>query len=89
MKRPIHLLAIALLPTAALAAESFRDAQKYGDCLVKRGVEIARQRGVSAERAAVLAQAHCKFTGKEADLGEGGFEDGVIYTIQQKLGKAR
>lgn len=72
-------------PEVPKGTESFRDPQKYGDCLVERGVSIARKLGISAERASELAGAQCKFVGDDRDFGEGDFGDGIIYTIEQRL----
>ncbi len=76
--------AILALGGAAHGAETFRNLQKYGDCLVNRGVVIARKLGVPAERASVLAATQCKFVGDWRD-DEGGFDDGVIHAIEQQL----
>ncbi|MDQ0507417.1 hypothetical protein [Xanthobacter agilis] len=84
----VAICVILALGGAACGAETFRDPQKYGDCLVERGVVIARKLGVSAERASELAGVQCKFVGDERAFGEGDFGDGIIYTIEQRLAQS-
>lgn len=85
----VRRLAIAICASLALigaaqAADTFRDLQSYGDCLVEHGVKIARKLRVPADRASDLAQKDCKFVG-DWSADEGGFSDGVIYTIERRL----
>lgn len=72
---------------AAYGAETFRDPQQFGDCLVRYGVKIAKTRGVNSEKAASLAWSQCKLLGSLDDFDDGGFEDGIVNEIERRLTK--
>lgn len=72
---------IVTLSTAARAGQVFRGQEAYEDCLVRRGTEIAIERGISVDDAVSLSVKECK----DKPLRSDGLTFRIKIKIQEEL----